>query len=270
MKPIKHTRHRASRLFLIALRASFLALLLFCTSHNTHSQTAIIIIDDLGYDLATGKAIAELPIPLTLAIIPFSPHAQTIAQLAKQHGKEVIIHSPMSSIDGRAIDPGGLHSDMNRAEFDQALELQLAELPEATGLNNHMGSLLTQKPEAMTWLMQQLKQRQLFFVDSRTTPESIALTTALNNQVTAWRRDVFLDHYRDPLLIENQLHVLAKKAKQQGLAVAIGHPYEETIEALNRHWQIMTDEGITLVTPSLVMKSKLLAHSVNKNYTDDQ
>ena len=237
---------------------------------NAHSQNAIVIIDDLGYNLMIGTAVAELPFPVTLAIIPFSPHAQQIAEIAKSRGKDVIIHSPMTSIDDKKLDAGGLHSHMGEKEFVDTLNLQLANLPQAIGLNNHMGSQLTQQPLAMTWLMQRLKQKQLFFIDSRTTPESIALKTALNNQVTAWQRDVFLDHHRDKVAIEQQLQNLAQKSKRQGLAIAIGHPYAETLEVLTSQWHWVEAQGVSFILPSLITKQKLLAQKVSENHTISQ
>ncbi|WP_317932428.1 divergent polysaccharide deacetylase family protein [Halioxenophilus sp. WMMB6] len=224
-----------------------------------HSQQAIIVIDDLGYSLMNGLAVAELPMPLTLAIIPLSPHAQTIAKLATIQGKDVIIHSPMASIDGRELDQGGLYPDMSKHEFQLTLERQLAALPQAIGLNNHMGSLLTQQPLAMSWLMQRLRAKQLFFIDSRTSSETVARQTAQSYQVTSWQRDVFLDNERDPAAILNQLLTLEQIARQKGVAVAIGHPYEETIAVLSEQSQPIRRQGLVLVTPSKLLNEQLLA-----------
>jgi len=229
------------------------------------ADRAVIIIDDIGYNLMTGIAVAELPIPLTIAVIPFSPHADYLARLAKANGKDVIVHSPMASLDGRTLDPGGLDSSMTQAEFEAALNRQLAAVPFASGLNNHMGSLLTQQPLAMTWLMQQLKQKHFYFIDSRTTAETIAWQTAQHSQVTSWERDVFLDNDRDPNAIRTQLESLLPIARDQGLAVAIGHPYPETVIELTDQWQQLKNDGLQFVVPSMLIEDELLAHKINPN-----
>lgn len=224
-----------------------------------HAKQVVIVIDDIGYNLQTGLAVARLPFPVTLAIIPFSPYAKYIAQVAKDNGKDVIVHSPMASLDGSMIDPGGLHPEMSEHEFIAALQRQLAAVPHALGLNNHMGSLLTQQPQAMAWLMETLKREQLYFIDSRTTAETVALQTAVAHGVTSWQRDVFLDHYREAQVIQEQLASVLPLAKANGLVVAIGHPYSETIAALADNWQQMEAAGVEFVVPSTLTADKLLA-----------
>ncbi|BFM09377.1 divergent polysaccharide deacetylase family protein [Halioxenophilus aromaticivorans] len=219
----------------------------------------MLIMDDIGYNLQAGIAVAQMPFPLTLAIIPFSPHAEEIAAVARAHGKEVIVHSPMASLDGRMVDPGGLVPGMSKAEFDNALLSQLAAVPFATGLNNHMGSLLTQQPQSMIWLMQMLKQHQLYFIDSRTTSATVAGETAMAAQVPTWQRDIFLDHDRDAYSINQQIGKLLPMAERKGLVVAIGHPYPETITALTETWQLLQTQGIEFVAPSHVLTDQLLA-----------
>ncbi len=239
-----------------------LALLVWLSPQKVAAQRAMIVFDDIGYNLDAGITLAELPFPLTLAIIPFSPHAKRIAEIAKENGKEVIVHSPMASIDGRMMDPGGLVPGMSRQDFDKTLARQLDAVPYATGLNNHMGSLLTQQPQSMVWLMQTLKQQQLYFIDSRTTADTVALQTARAAQVPNWARDIFLDHHRNDQAIAQQLAKLLPTAKRKGLVVAIGHPYPETITALSQIWQQLESDGLTFVTPKTLLKDQLLAHKM--------
>lgn len=246
------------------LRQQWLALvaLLLALSSGARpawAQEAMIIIDDLGYNLSAGLAIAELPMPLTLAIIPFSPHAQTIADAARANGKDVIVHSPMASLDGRTLDPGGLYQSMSQEQLQNAVAKQLASIPGAIGLNNHMGSLLTQSPESMGWLMQSLREHRVFFIDSRTSAESIAWETAQAHNVRTWRRDLFLDNDRTATAIGAQLTRLMQLSQRRGLAIAIGHPYPETIKALSDHRAVMEQAGVLWVTPSSVLKRKILA-----------
>lgn len=220
---------------------------------------AVIIIDDIGYNLQAGLEVARLPFPVTLAIIPFSPYAKHIAKVAKDNGKDVIVHAPMASLDGRMIDQGGLRQGMSEQEFVDTVNRQLAAVPNAIGLNNHMGSLLTQKYLAMSWLMQTLKQKQLYFIDSRTTAQSVAQKTAIAYGVTNWRRDVFLDHHRDAESINSSVQSLLPLAQSQGLVVAIGHPHDATISALTQSWQQLKSKGLQFVSPSNLINEKLLA-----------
>ena len=242
-----------------SIAALYWALLVWLCPNLAAAQRAVIVVDDIGYNLQAGLALAKMPFPLTLAIIPFSPHAKQIAAVAKEHGKEVIVHSPMASLDGRMVDPGGLLPGMSRQDFDAALAKQLAAVPYATGLNNHMGSLLTQQPQAMVWLMQALKQQDLYFIDSRTTADTVATQTAHAAQIPNWSRDVFLDHHRDNDAIYQQLDKLLPTAKRKGLVVAIGHPYPETIAALYHSWRRLEAGGLTFVTPSTLLNDQLLA-----------
>jgi uncharacterized protein len=232
-------------------------LLLFAGAAPSAGQIAIII-DDMGYSKGHGVEALELPGELTYAFLPHAPHTRPLALEAGRKHKEVIVHLPMQSIDGSELDDGALEMDMTRHAFFQTLLADLDAVPNAVGVNNHMGSLLTRHPGAMLWLMLGLKSYgELFFIDSLTSDDSVAREMARESDVPALGRDIFLDHERDPAAIARQFDRLLSIAQQRGSALAIGHPYPETIGVLRQKLVKLQDSAVSLVTAStLVAKSK--------------
>lgn len=206
-----------------------------------------IIIDDLGYRLDTGVQATGLPGPVACAIIPRSPHARFLARLAHERHKEVILHLPMQAEHYGRLDPGGLTVSMTRPAFLGILSQDLADVPYVCGVNNHMGSLLTQDRRDMVWLMRALARRGLFFVDSRTTRRTVAEQVALQIGLPATRRDVFLDDTRRPSAIRRQFLRLLVLAHRDGSALAIGHPYPSTMAVLRKLLPRLQLYGVRLV-----------------------
>lgn len=209
-----------------------------------------IIIDDLGYSLSQSKKAANLPGAVTVAVIPHSPHAVQIANLAHSLGKEVMLHAPMSNIQGKPLDPGALTADMEQPVFLSTLKQALSAFPHISGVNNHMGSELTQQREPMQWLMTELKYRDLFFIDSRTSPNSLAWQVAQENSIPTLKRDVFLDHDPKPSKIAEQFNVLLSLARKRGFAVAIAHPHPETLDFLEEVLPGLEGQGYRLTSIS--------------------
>lgn len=206
-----------------------------------------IIIDDLGYSLKRGIATARLPGALTLAVLPHSPNGVAVAELGHQQGKLIILHAPMSNLQQLPLDAGGLTENMSEQEFSDTLYRGLDSIPHIQGLNNHMGSHLTQLNQPMQWLMETLARESIFFVDSRTSPESIAWEMAQSHQVPSLKRDIFLDNDRNPQAIGEQFDQLLRIAKRRGNAIAIGHPYPETIQYLAEVIPSLHELGVELV-----------------------
>lgn len=236
-------------------------LLWFAGAASAGGQIAIII-DDMGYSKDHGLEVLGLPGELTLAFLPHAPHTHFLALEAGRQRKEVIAHLPMQSIDGNALDAGALEMDMTRRAFFQTLLADLDAVPNAVGVNNHMGSLLTRHPGAMLWLMLGLKSYgELFFIDSLTSDDSVARQMAMESDVPALGRDIFLDHDRDPAAIARQFDRLVAIAHQRGSAIAIGHPYPETIAVLRQKLVKLQDSAVSLVKAStLVATSKRSPH----------
>ncbi|GMQ52766.1 divergent polysaccharide deacetylase family protein [Halopseudomonas aestusnigri] len=212
-----------------------------------------IIIDDVGQSLPVGRQLVALPGPVALAILPFLPHSQLLATEAAAAGKPVMLHLPMENMAGLSIGPGGLTTAMSEAEFRSRLQLALNAFSPIQGVNNHMGSRLTADRQRMDWLMQVLAERQLFFVDSRTTAQTQAILAAEAAQVPSVSRDVFLDNQRTEAEIAHEFALAVAKARKDGTAVLIGHPYPETLAYLERRLPLLEEEGVRLVSVQVLL-----------------
>ena len=142
--------------------------------------------------------------------------------------------------------------------LDQAVRL----VPFATGINNHMGSALTQEPQAMVWLMRSVKRHKLFFVDSRTTHKSVASEIAVKENIRTASREVFLDNDRSLYGIDKEFRRLLAVAKERKTAIAIGHPYPSTLEYLEHAIPMLQDEGIQLISVSEMLKLRLASQQL--------
>lgn len=215
-----------------------------------------IVIDDLGQDLKPAREIASLPAKVTFAVMPGFPQSRKVAELALQNNREVLLHLPMEyrSRNGRPA-PGMLRSDMTPMDFLNTISNDVASVPGAVGVNNHEGSSLTENKEAMKFLMAELKARDLLFLDSLTSPKSVAYATAKEFGVKAAKRDVFLDNESDNAeYIHGQLEELTRMAKEHGWAIGIGHPHPATISALRMWIAEANRQGITIVPLSRLMQ----------------
>jgi hypothetical protein len=215
---------------------------------TVHARIAIVI-DDLGNSPGPAQQLAALPVPVTLAIIPFTPFAAAAEQAASRAGKEIILHMPMEPQDypQQEPGPGALLLRMSPAEIGNALLAALQEVPEAQCLNNHMGSAFTEDPAAMATVMRVLKSRGLCFLDSRTSPHSAGLEQAAQFGVPYAKRDVFLDNDRTPFAIRRRLLELTHLARAHGSAIGIGHPYPETIAVLEETLPKLKSLGYQIV-----------------------
>jgi polysaccharide deacetylase 2 family uncharacterized protein YibQ len=240
-----------SRLWLLA------ALTLLTTgSAATNPPQIAIIIDDLGYQLGAGQRAIQLPGPISFAVLPGTPRARALATLAFESGKEVLLHLPLQAVpDDEVREPLGISLHMSRQEFGDTFERALTSVPYAIGVNSHRGSLLTRHPGHMRWLMDEIQAREnLFFVDSFTTHESVAVKIARETGVDARKRDVFLDPDRKPETVAREFERMKRLAERQGSVVAIGHPYAATLEFLERELPKLADEGFELVTISVLVR----------------
>jgi polysaccharide deacetylase 2 family uncharacterized protein YibQ len=207
-----------------------------------------VIIDDLGYSLDAGLRTVGLPGPVVCAILPQTPRSMLLGELANDRGKEVLLHLPLEALDPTvAGEPGLIRLDSTRRALGETFSENLASVPFAIGVNGHRGSLVTRHPGHMTWLMEEVASRNLLFVDSYTTHHSVALQMAREAGVPSTRRHVFLDSDPAPAAIEREFERLLVLARRRGSAVAIGHPYPETLELLERRLPGLSDEGVTLV-----------------------
>jgi hypothetical protein len=212
--------------------------------------TIAIIIDDMGHNLHEGERLANLDQPLTLAFLPYRPHTNALARLAHSRDKEIMLHAPMANTRNFGLGAGGLTSDMDEQSLTTTLRRALQSIPYVQGVNNHMGSLLTQQLRPMDWVMKELYRYPVYFVDSRTIASSIAGNVAEAYQIPTMTRDVFLDHEQTEEFIDRQFKELIRRAKENGSAVGIGHPHTVTVDYLEKHLPLLDEQGIAIATVS--------------------
>ncbi|MBI5454186.1 MAG: divergent polysaccharide deacetylase family protein [Deltaproteobacteria bacterium] len=195
-----------------------------------------IVIDDMGPDLSKLKELFEAGGPITIAIMPNQRHSAETAREAAKRGWDVLLHLPMEPKDIVDNDPGegALLVAMSREEIDAVLQRDFASVPNVIGVNNHMGSKFTEDEEKMRSVLVALKKRGMFFLDSRTSPDSVGGRVARDLGMRSAERSVFLDNTRDVDYIKGQIRELVSIAARKGAAIGIGHPYPETIEALRQ------------------------------------
>lgn len=241
--------------------------LAFASTPLSAEKYASIIIDDLGNNIEYGNDIVTLPGDLTIAILPATRFARDIARLATKNNKEVMLHLPMQSVEHHEHSPGMLDLHMTKTEFIKQLQLDLSAVPYIRGVNNHMGSLLTRHPGHMSWLMEELSRRSdLYFIDSKTTNQSIADKIADEYNVPNLSRDLFLDPDDNKNTLRKQFDLFIKKINHNGYALAIAHPYPATIKFLKAHLDELEKQGIRLVPVSkLISMSSALQIQQHNN-----
>jgi uncharacterized protein len=211
-----------------------------------------IIMDDLGRGTYPAEVLIGIQQPVTFSILPGESDALKVAQMAHAADREVLLHVPMEPQGYPAVNPGeeALFTRYSDQELTRRFVALLAKVPYAVGTNNHMGSRFTEDHRGMAAIMSVLRERGLFFVDSLTTGHSVGASTALENGVPVLKRDVFLDNVADVELIVVELHRLAEKARLNGQAIGICHPYPETLQALQRELPRLAEQGIRIVPVS--------------------
>jgi polysaccharide deacetylase 2 family uncharacterized protein YibQ len=213
-----------------------------------------ILLDDLGSDRSAADAILALQVPITLSVLPYHAHSREIAQEARKHGCEVMLHLPMQSVANETPEQQELRPGLKREEVEAIVNSMLQSVPEADGVNNHQGSQATSNSALMGELMPVLRDAGVFYVDSRTTAETVAYDTAKRDGVkTAFRNVPFLDDVQNKAAVRRQLQIAIRGAKEKGEAIAIGHPHAVTLEALREMLPEAKKQGVRLVLVSDVV-----------------
>lgn len=236
--------------FFLLLIISYTACSFAIAAQENHAKIAIVI-DDIGYRY-TDKHALTLPGAITYSILPHTPYGKALATKANEAHKEVLLHIPMEAENGKKLGPGALTSQMSKAEIHASLNKSLTEVPFAIGINNHMGSHLTQLADPMSWTMSFLKEHHLLFLDSRTSASSKASSIAQQMGVPTKERHIFLDNQLTEAYINKQFHALVESAKTQKFSIAIAHPHPETIQALQRLIPTLKENSIELVPLSVL------------------
>lgn len=210
-----------------------------------------IILDDLGSDPRAAEAIFELPYPLTVSVLPDHEHSGEIAQEAQRRGYQVMLHLPMQAIGNEKAEARELRPGMPEAQVSRLVDEFLRNVPGAVGVNNHQGSEATSDSTLMSELMPVLRDRHLFYIDSRTTAATVAYDSARNSRLpSAFRNVPFLDDVAEVGAVEKQLELAFRGAREKGEAVAIGHPHPATLQALREVLPKAQSEGVRLTFAS--------------------
>ena len=214
-----------------------------------------IVIDDMGQSYRAFERLAAIGVPMTFSVLPGLRYSRAIASKAHDREFEVMLHLPMEP-ENPIHDPGegAIREEMTLADIHRQTREDLQAIPHAVGVNNHMGSLMTRNPEAMTAVLEEVQKDGLYFLDSKTTPQSVAYRIALDMGVPAAERQVFLDDLDDLDEIRKQVDILERIAARRGQAIAIGHPRPQTIQVLRERLPGMERKGYRLVFLSDLVK----------------
>lgn len=220
-----------------------------------------VIIDDIGYDMQPVRELLSIDAEITFAVLPLLPHSREAALVLHRASRETLLHLPMEPVSYPKDKPGqgALFTDMSAEEIVLQLEKNLDSVPHAVGVNNHMGSKFMADSQKLEPVFRQLKKRNLFFIDSRTTPSSQTTAVSRRLQLTVASRRIFLDNERDYDKIYRILMDVANAPAGSGPLIVIGHPYPETIRALRDANRIFQEKGVSIRPVSKLLKREAAA-----------
>jgi polysaccharide deacetylase 2 family uncharacterized protein YibQ len=216
----------------------------------------VIVIDDLGSEKQIVQEFLHWDLPITFSILPFTPHSKTIALEAHRRGKDVILHLPMEPHGYPEVRPGKgvLLQEMDEESLLLQLSKDIEAVPHIKGVSNHMGSRLMEDPEKMKIIFCELKRRGLFFLDSRTTSQTVGLQTAHAIGLKAMERSLFIDYSSGAGDIRQKIEELTQRCLSEGKAIAIGHPHLSTLKTLKEEIPKMREKGIDIVPLSSLVE----------------
>jgi polysaccharide deacetylase 2 family uncharacterized protein YibQ len=225
-----------------------------------HPPVVAIVIDDIGYDRQIAAKLLAMDAPLTFSVLPYGPFSREIAAEARSRGHEIMLHLPMEPKEFPSVNPGpgALLNQMPPDDFIGQLKADIDRIPGLKGVNNHMGSAVSTSPEHMRQIFTILKKSGLYYIDSRTTAETVARPSAELLQLPFTERDIFIDHHENQRFIRKQIRRLIKRAQRQGYAVGIAHPHLITYKVLTELLPELK-KSVALVPASMVIDTVMLA-----------
>ena len=212
-----------------------------------------LVIDDLGGSVDDVAALEALGVPLSYSVLPYEAQTAEVVARLRAERREILCHLPMEPANSHDPGPGALRQAMDLDALAAATDRALARVPGAVGANNHMGSELTTDRAAMGTVLDVLQRHGLFFLDSRTSADSVGFALARSLGLPAAERDVFLDDSADPAAIRAQVVRWLARSRERGAAVAIGHPRPTTLEVLREEVPKAKAEGFTFVPVSFLL-----------------
>ncbi|HAY38292.1 MAG TPA: hypothetical protein DCY53_02470 [Desulfobacteraceae bacterium] len=229
------------------------------------------IIDDIGSSISRAQAFLDLKMPMTFSILPKLQYSDLLAEEIYQQGQEIMLHQPMEPY-GHEVDPGpgALYISNRDTEIEEIIEENISQIPQATGVNNHMGSRFTSCPDKVVEALKIIKQKDLFFVDSLTSSHSQAYKMARRLNMRTAPRNVFLDTSPDIRSVRRQIRHLKQYAINHGAAIGIGHPYLSTLTALYDFKQELNKQGpfFELVSITDLLSAKQSTHITDTDQID--
>ena len=245
---IKVFDHPSHQITFVLLRTS--------VSKTGSSPKIAIVIDDLGGEKKISQELLQWSFPITFSILPFTPYSKTLAEEAHRRGREVILHLPMEPYGYPEVQAGEgvLLQEMDESKLIRQLSKDLEAVPYIKGVSNHMGSRMMEDPEKMRIILSEFKRRGLFFLDSRTTPQTVGLQVAQSIGLKAMERSLFIDNSSGEEDIKQKLEQLIQLSLSTGKAIGIGHPHPSTLRSLKEMIPKMREKGIEIVPLSVLME----------------
>lgn len=226
---------------------------------TSRGATVALVIDDLGRSVDDLDRLRDLGVPVTYAVLPFEVRTAEVDSVLAERGEEVLLHLPMEPSGGADPGPGALRRAMSDGQLVASIRDALRAVPSATGVNNHMGSELSSDRRAMNAVLGEIGARGLFFLDSRTSPQSVGYRAAQEMGIPAAERQVFLDTDADTEAIRREFRRLLEMAAERGSAIAIGHPYPATLQVLAEEIPRAREAGYEFVPVSYLLDRSAVA-----------
>lgn len=214
-----------------------------------YSGKLAVIVDDCGYDMSSVRTLLNTGLPLNFAVLPYKPYSSDVLEMIKSDGRVAMLHLPMEPVDRSAMSEGSstICTDMSKDRILELTRKAINSLPGVSGVNNHQGSKATADSATMTTVLQELRNQDLFFVDSRTSSKSVARDKAVAMGVPTARNDIFLDNNSDMQAIRKQIYKAMDIAEKNGSAIAICHARPNTAKAWSMYAEEIKNTGIELV-----------------------
>lgn len=214
-----------------------------------YSGKLAVIVDDCGYDMSSVRTLLNTGLPLNFAVLPYKPYSSDVQEMIKSDGRVAMLHLPMEPVDRSAMSEGSstICTDMSKDKILELTRKAINSLPGVSGVNNHQGSKATADSATMTTVLQELRNQDLFFVDSRTSSKSVARDKAVAMGVPTARNDIFLDNSSDVQAIRKQIYKAMDIAEKNGSAIAICHARPNTAKAWSMYAEEIKNTGIELV-----------------------
>ncbi len=213
-----------------------------------------IVLDDAGHNLRELEPFLKFPGPLTIAVLPGLPYSAEAAKRIRAAGKEVILHQPMEAIGGQNPGPGAIYSGMGQEEIERILKTNLAQIGPVVGINNHQGSKITSDEKIMEIVLAFCKRNSIYYLDSRTTAETVVPAVAERMGIRIGERDVFVDNIQEKAAMIRFMEEGLQKAEKKGAAIVIGHVWSnELVATLQEMYPELIAQGFSLTTVSRIM-----------------